>query len=83
MIHDSGDGGRTVWEIAHPDLPRHVFVIAASASAALDWLARMQPGIDLERATTGDRGSADRTEIALWRDDTRLPGTAPGGGSAP
>lgn len=80
MIHDAQDGtsGRAVWEIRLPSfMPGHMLVIAASADAATDWFRRYCAGLgenpDLTALTVTDRGSADRTEIGLWRDETRLP----------
>lgn len=73
MIHDSLDGttGRRVFTFAlHP--PLHV--IAANEASARAWLASVvEPGVEipLDLGCT-DRGTADRTEISVWRDESRL-----------
>lgn len=84
MIHDAQDGGagRTVWEIGGLGIARPVFVIAETAANALAWV-RQAAEADLPAATATDRGGADRTEIALWKDETRLPPSGGAGGSAP
>jgi hypothetical protein len=74
MIHDAQDGtsGRHVWRITGPALGTTMFVIAHTPDAAMRWLrtaAVLDAGTEL---TATDVGSADRTEVALWRDETRL-----------
>jgi hypothetical protein len=75
VIHDAQDGttGRTVWAVMHPDFARPVHVIAQSADVAVAYVVARIDRLDPDLCTTTDRGSADRTEIALWRDETRLP----------
>lgn len=75
MIHDALDGtsGRTVWRLRLRGIPS-VYVIAATGDAAIRWFQEQAPDADLSAMTAEDHGSADRTEIALWRDETRLPG---------
>lgn len=91
MIHDAGDGGRSVWKVTGlTATPLHV--IAANAANALAWARRATEAGGVAVATNVPTvaatfaGSADRTEIALWGDETRLAsddGGDPPGGSAP
>lgn len=73
MIHDAQDGGsgRHVWRLRLPGIPA-LYVIAETGEAALGWLRQQAPDADLSSVTFTDEGSADRTEIALWRDESRL-----------
>lgn len=77
MIRDAADGttGRRVWRLSIPGVPA-TYVIAATEQAARDWFAGQTPGFTQDLVTVTDEGSADRTEIALWRDETRLPPNA-------
>lgn len=72
MIHDAGDGttGRRVWRIGTTP-PVHV--IAATEQAARTW-HWVETGKDLGATEVTDMGPADRTELYLWRDETRLDG---------
>ena len=74
MIHDAGDGttGRRVWQFTGPPLPRDYFVMAATEQAAREWLSGVLPGVDTTGVQILDRGSNDRTEVALWRDEALL-----------
>lgn len=79
MIQDAQDGttGRRVWEIQQYNGPGRVYVIAGSAENAIAFIAT-EGGIPPEALTATDRGSADRTEIGMWRDERYLdPPNAP------
>ena len=72
MIYDAQDGtsGRRVWQLDGLDRP--IYVIAATEAAARAWLEDVAAGTTLPPITATDRGSADRTEVTVWRDETRL-----------
>lgn len=71
QIFDAQDGGRIVFRCTTPALPEPVHVIAVNAPAATAWLERLA-GHPLPELTATDAGSADRTEIGLWHDASRL-----------
>lgn len=74
MIHDAGDGtiGRNVWQITPARGGPVVYVIAANARAAADWYRTLVDPSEINEIVVQDRGSADRTEVLVWRDETRL-----------
>lgn len=74
MMYDAGDGttGRRVWRVTIPGHQGHAFVIAATADAARGWLDGQYEGAVPDGVKIDDCGSADRTEIAVWKDETRL-----------
>lgn len=73
MIHDCLDGtsGRRVWQLARRGYD-DLYVIAATEAKALAWLASLAGETQGVPVTVTDRGSADRTEVGLWHDETRL-----------
>lgn len=73
-IHDALDGtsGRHVWRLHLRGVPA-LYVIAQTGEAAVEWLRQQAPDADLSSVTFTDAGSADRTEISLWRDPSTLP----------